>query len=106
MFTFLFSCEVIPHGSGRENISSGVHLARIWLIRARTSHYARRNSFALGTLTAFRNFHTFYFTSDLVPSSVRDPDPDPHVFGFLDPDPDPLVRGTDPAKDPDPSLLS
>jgi hypothetical protein len=32
-------------------------------------------------------------------TSVPDP-PDPRVFGL--PDPDPLVRGVDPALDPDP----
>jgi hypothetical protein len=37
-------------------------------------------------------------------ASVLDPnpDPDPRVFGLPDPDPDPLVRGMDPALDPDP----
>jgi hypothetical protein len=37
-------------------------------------------------------------------SSVGDPDPEPepHVFGASDPDLDPLVKGTDPASDPDP----
>ncbi len=37
-----------------------------------------------------------------------DPDPpDPHVLGLLDldPDPDPVVRGVDPALDPDPKTL-
>jgi hypothetical protein len=29
-----------------------------------------------------------------------------HMFlGLLDPDPDPLVRGMDPALDPDPSII-
>jgi hypothetical protein len=37
-----------------------------------------------------------------------DPDsPEPQVLGLLDPDPDPLVRGMDPAPDPDrdPSII-
>ncbi len=38
--------------------------------------------------------------------SVAVPDPpDPHVLGLLDPDPDPVVRGLDPALDPDPETL-
>jgi hypothetical protein len=36
-------------------------------------------------------------------SSVAYLDPDPYVFGH--PDPDPLVNGTDPAPDPDPSII-
>jgi hypothetical protein len=40
--------------------------------------------------------------SCLIFSSVGDPDPDHHVFG--PPGSRPLVRGTDSAPDPDPSL--
>jgi hypothetical protein len=36
--------------------------------------------------------------------SVADPDPNPMFLGFLNPDP--LVRGTDTAPDPDPSIIS
>ncbi len=38
--------------------------------------------------------------SELLASSVADPDP--YFLGLLDPDPDPLVRGMDP--DPDSSI--
>jgi hypothetical protein len=43
-------------------------------------------------------------------SSVADPDPnldppDQNVLSLLDADPNPLVRGMDPAPDPDPSII-
>ncbi len=46
----------------------------------------------------------------VVPDPNPDPDlnpdpPDPHVLGLLDLDPDPVVRGVDPALDPDPKTL-
>jgi hypothetical protein len=41
-----------------------------------------------------------------VPDTNPDLDPpDPHVLGHLDPDPYPVVRGVDPALDPDPETL-
>jgi hypothetical protein len=41
-----------------------------------------------------------------VPDPNPDPDPpDPHVLGLLVPDPNPVVRGVDPALDPDPKTL-
>jgi hypothetical protein len=44
------------------------------------------------------SFHSFF---DVALGSVADPDSsDPYVLGLMDPDP--LVRGTDPASDPDP----
>ncbi len=49
-------------------------------------------------------FSPFTFFSYELCSGVRDPDPDPHVFG--PPDPDPLVGGVDPDSDPDPSFFS
>ena len=40
-------------------------------------------------------------SSATLKTSVADPDPNPVFLGLMDPDPDPLVRGVDPAPDPD-----
>jgi hypothetical protein len=45
----------------------------------------------------------YWYRYGIVRSCVAYPNPDLHVLGLLDPDPDPLVRGVDPAPDPDPS---
>jgi hypothetical protein len=55
-------------------------------------------------LSTVRSYNKILLHARSVGDPIPEPDPEPYVF--VPPDPDSLVRGTDPASDPDPSLFS